>query len=323
MLAVWLEEERLSLRDDLDCPVPSPDEALIRVLTAGICNTDLELARGYYPFTGIPGHEFVGTVVEGPEELRGQRVVGEINIVCHECPTCRRGRPSHCEKRRVLGIRGHHGAFAEYLTLPTENLHPVPDHVSNDMAVFVEPLAAALQIQQQIAIGPDSRVLVVGDGKLGQLITRVLALTGCHLTVIGRHPAKLQLLAAIATTTTEPEALPQRGFDIAVDCTGNPSGFDLARRGLRPRGALVLKSTYADRLDLDASALVVDEITVIGSRCGPFAPALDLLSERRIDLETVVETRYPLSEALAAVEHARRRGSLKVLIEPATREFAS
>ncbi len=315
MLGIWLEEGEVSLRDDLPEPSAPPEEALVRVLRAGICNTDLELIRGYYPYRGVLGHEFVGRVEEGPEELVGRRVVGEINAVCGECATCRAGRPTHCERRTVLGIVGRDGAFAERLILPVENLHPVPDAVSTDAATFVEPLAAALEIREQVAIEPSDRALVVGDGKLGLLIARTLALTSCRLTVAGRHPEKLALLEATGAATTTGEDVESGRFDLAVECTGNPDGFALARRALRPRGTLVLKSTYAGKLSVDASALVVDEITLVGSRCGPFPPALGLLAESRVEVEDLIAARYPLAEGLAALEHARRRGTLKVLLE--------
>jgi threonine dehydrogenase-like Zn-dependent dehydrogenase len=312
--ALWLENRQLDLRD-VQVPVPSPGEALVRVLKAGICNTDIELTRGYYPFTGVPGHEFVGVVEGGGGALAGRRVVGEINAVCGTCRACVAGRRTHCERRTVLGIAGRHGAFAEYLTLPVANLHLVPDSVSTEAAVFTEPLAAALEIQQQIAIGPGDRVLVVGDGKLGQLVAQTLALTGCGLCVVGRHDAKLGLLAARGIDTTRDDGVDPRAFDVAVECTGNPDGFSIAQRALRPRGTLVLKSTYAGALTLDASSVVVDELTLVGSRCGPFAPALDLLAERRVSVESLIHARYPLAQATTAFEHAQRRGVLKVLVE--------
>ena len=255
MQALWVEDEKLSLRTDVAVPVVPDGEALVRVLLAGICNTDLELLRGYYPFTGILGHEFVGIVEQGPEELVNRRVVGEINASCGICEACREGRRTHCEKRTVLGIHDRNGAFAEFLTLPIENLHPIPAGISLEAAVFAEPLAAALEIQEQIEFASNDRVLVVGDGKLGQLIGQTLALTGCHLTVAGRHSEKLDRLAKRGIETVLATDLGARRFDIAVDCTGNPGGFEVARQALRPRGTLVLKSTYADRLTIDASSI--------------------------------------------------------------------
>ena len=317
MRALWLEDRQLDLRDHVPLPDPPPGEALIRVLKAGICNTDVELTRGYYPFTGIPGHEFVGIVEGGSAPLAGRRVVGEINVVCGTCRACAAGRRTHCERRTVLGIAGRHGAFAEYLSLPVENLHVVPDSVSTDAAVFTEPLAAALEIQQQVAIGPGDRVLIVGDGKLGQLVAQTLILTGCALCVVGRHAAKLGLLAARGIDTKRDEGLEHGAFDVAVECTGNPDGFSTAQRALRPRGTLVLKSTYAGSLTLDASAVVVNELTLVGSRCGPFAPALDLLAAGRVSVEPLIHARYPLARAVAAFEHAVRPGVLKVLVDMA------
>lgn len=314
MKGVWLEARRLRLRDDLPVPEPPAGEALVRVLAAGICNTDLELVRGYYPYTGVLGHEFAGEVVSDGG-LVGQRVVGEINAVCGECRSCRAGRRSHCERRTVLGIVNRDGAFAEYLILPVENLHAIPDGVSTATAVFTEPLAAALEIQEQMAIDPGMRVLVVGDGKLGQLVAQTLALTGCDLLVSGRHDAKLRLVRERGISTAAPEAIPAAAFDVAVECTGNPEGFGMAQRALRPRGTLVMKSTYADRLTLDASAVVVNELTLVGSRCGPFTKALALLAAGTVDVQPLVSARYPLERALEAFDHAQRPGTLKVLLE--------
>ena len=315
MQALWLENNQLQLRDDAPIPNPPPGEALVRVVRAGICNTDLELLRGYYPYTGILGHEFVGVVEQGPEHLKGQRVVGEINAVCGQCRFCRSGQPTHCENRTVLGIVNRNGAFAEYLCLPIENLHPVPDNVPTDVATFTEPVAAALEIQQQVTVSPAERVLVVGDGKLGQLVAQTLAITGCDLLVVGRHQEKLANLAARGIHTGQEDAVADRAFDVSVECTGNPAGFAIARRALRPRGTLVLKSTYAGQLTFDASSLVVDEITLIGSRCGPFPAALDLLASGQVDVEPLIHARYPLSEGLAAFERASTKGVLKVLLD--------
>jgi threonine dehydrogenase-like Zn-dependent dehydrogenase len=287
----------------------------VRVLRAGICNTDLELLRGYYPYTGVLGHEFVGLVEQGPTHLVNRRVVGEINAVCGRCRFCRRGQPTHCENRTVLGIVNRHGAFADYLCLPVENLHPVPENVPTEIATFTEPLAAALEIQQQVVICADDRVLVVGDGKLGQLVAQTLALTGCELLVVGRHQEKLANLAARGIKTGLVDAVTDRSFDISVECTGNPDGFAIAHRALRPRGTLVLKSTYAGNLSLDASALVVDEITLIGSRCGPFPAALELLAAEKVDVRPLIHDTYSLNQGLEAFAQAQRRGVLKVLLE--------
>ncbi|MBD2210475.1 alcohol dehydrogenase catalytic domain-containing protein [Nostoc linckia FACHB-104] len=315
MKGIWLENNQLQLRTDIPTPEPPPGEALVRVLRAGICNTDLELLRGYYPYSGILGHEFVGVVEQGPENLLNRRVVGEINAVCGHCRFCRSGNSTHCENRTVLGIVNRHGAFAEYLCLPVENLHPVPDNVPTEIATFTEPIAAALEIQQQVALSANDRVLVVGDGKLGQLVAQTIALTGCELLVIGRHPEKLANLAARGIKTGLATDVKDKFFDISVECTGNPEGFAIARRALRPRGTLVLKSTYAGNLNLDVSSLVVDEITLIGSRCGPFPAALQLLATEQLDVNPLIHARYHLSDGLAAFEHAQTRGVLKVLLE--------
>jgi threonine dehydrogenase-like Zn-dependent dehydrogenase len=315
MKGLWLENKQLQLRKDIPVPEAQSGEALVRVLCAGICNTDLELKRGYYPYTGILGHEFVGVVEQGPDSLVNKRVVGEINAVCGHCRFCRRGQPTHCENRTVLGIVNRHGAFADYLCLPVENLHPVPDNVPTDIATFTEPLAAALEIQQQVALGEDDQVLVIGDGKLGQLVAQTLALTGCNLLVVGRHPEKLANLADRGIKTGLVDAVRDKAFDISVECTGNPEGFAIARRALRPRGILVLKSTYAGNLSLDASSLVVDEITLIGSRCGPFPAALELLAQEKVDVKPLIHAHYPLTDALSAFEEAQRRGVLKVLLD--------
>ncbi len=327
MIGLWLEDGQLRLETNLPRPIPPDDEALVRVAQAGICNTDLELIRGYYPYTGVLGHEFVGVVERAPpgfEHLEGQRVVGEINATCGACAPCDAGRNTHCKNRTVLGIVARDGAFAEYLTLPGRNLHAVPNNVPDDAAVFVEPLAAALEIQEQITLRPGDRVLVVGDGKLGQLIARTLVSIGCYLCVAGRHDDKLAMLAELGIDTfpvgpgasIDVEiAAALRDFDVTIECTGNPEGFDLARRALRPRGTLVLKSTYADRLTLDVSSLVVDEITLVGSRCGPFETALELLGDGSVYVEELITDRYPLAAGIAALDHARRPGTLKVLLQ--------
>ena len=319
MKGIWLEKQQLNLKTDLPIPSPPSGEALVRVLQAGICNTDLELLRGYYPYTGIIGHEFVGVVESAPEQLANKlvnkRVVGEINASCGQCHFCLRGYPNHCEQRTVLGIVNRHGAFAEYLTLPIANLHLVPDNVSDDSATFTEPLAAALEIQEQIALTPETKVLLVGDGKLGQLVAQTLALTGCDLLVVGRHRDKLGKLEQRGIKTGFADLAKTSGFDVAVECTGNPEGFSLALQSLRPQGILVLKSTYAGKLNIDASALVVNEITVIGSRCGPFSKALDLLTRGQVDVSSLIERSYPLEQGLAAFNHAQQRGVLKVLLK--------
>ncbi len=315
MQALWLENNHIDLRD---VPTPAhPAEALIKVRRAGICGTDLELVRGYYPYTGIPGHEFVGEVVESPDPAWvGARVVGEINAVCGQCEQCRQGRPSHCESRSVLGIINRHGVFAEYVRLPLANLHRVPDSVSDEAAVFTEPLAAALEIQQQIQIHPSDRVLLVGAGRLGQLIAQTLDLTGCDLRVVARHPLQKTLLAARGIRMIDETDIQPWRWDVVVEATGSPSGFDLARKAVRPRGTFVLKSTYKGEMTLNLSPIVVDEINIIGSRCGPFEPALRLLEKKLVDPMVLVSAEFALSDALAAFESAAASGMLKVLLRP-------
>ena len=315
MKALWLENRAVSLRE---VPVPDSDgEALIRVSLSGICGTDLELVRGYYPFTGVLGHEFVGEVVDSPDpDWLGSRVVGEINSACGTCPTCRAGHPTHCEDRTVLGIVNRDGAHAEFVRLPLANLHRVPDAVNNDAAVFTEPLAAALEILQQVHIAPTDRVLLVGAGRLGQLVAQVLALTGAELEVVARHALQRALLRDRDIATVRDGDVTPRSYDVVVEATGSPSGLALARSALRPRGTLVLKSTYAGEVTLDLSSFVVDEITVVGSRCGPFAPALRLLERGDVDPTCLIAERYPLADGVAAMECAQQRGVLKVLLEP-------
>lgn len=315
MHALWLENQSVSLKTDCPPPTPPEGEVLVRVLKAGLCNTDVELTRGYYPFTGILGHEFVGVAESGV--LAGQRVCGEINVAppgC-ECPPCQRGDRPHCENRTVLGIANRHGAFAEYLILPERNLHRVPDSVSDAEAVFTEPLAAAFEILEQVNIQPSDTVYVIGDGKLGLLCAQVVATSGCQLTAIGKHAHKLELLARRGLRTTTLDNLPMRRADVVVECTGSAAGFELARGLLRPRGTLVLKSTYAGNLTLNMSRLVVDEITLVGSRCGVFPAALQALAEKTVDVRSLLHAHYPLVEGLAAFEHAQKPEVLKVVLD--------
>jgi threonine dehydrogenase-like Zn-dependent dehydrogenase len=317
MRALWLENRSLSVRDDVVEPDDTQGEAVVRVVRSGICNTDLELVRGYYPFTGVPGHEFVGVVEDAPDRTWiGRRVVGEINATCGTCRACWAGRKSHCEARTVLGIVARNGAHAQFLGLPLANLHGVPDTVSDDEAVFAEPLAAALEIQDQVPLDTGHSVLVIGDGKLGQLIAQTLKLTGCELRVVGRHQEKRDLLEARGIATMSGREVRRAAYDVVVDCTGKPDGLKLARAAVRPRGTIVLKSTYAGDTRLDLSSIVVDEITLIGSRCGPFAPALDLLARRLVDVRPLIHARYPLREAVEAFDHAAQPGLLKILLEP-------
>lgn len=317
MKALWLEQQHITFRPNEPEPVPEKGDAIVRVRCAGICATDLELVRGYYPFTGIPGHEFVGEVASAPPGSSipaGTRVVGEINIACGTCTQCRAGRHVHCERRSVLGISQKNGAFAEFLSIPAKNLHPVPESLSDEAAVFTEPLAAALEIQEQIQVRPEDRVLIIGAGRLGQLIARTLLLTGCNLKVVARYERQRSLLAAIDVQCIGEKDIPRSAMDIVIEATGSPEGFFLARTAVRPCGIIVLKSTYRGTLKIDFSMVVVDEITIVGSRCGPFSPALRLLCRGQINPLPLIDARYPLSHAIQALEHAARPGVLKVLL---------
>lgn len=311
-------------------PQRPPGEVRIRTTLTGICNTDLEILRGYAGFQGVPGHEFVGVVDQAEnEQWVGQRVVGEINAPCGVCQTCRSGRPTHCPERTALGIRGRNGALAEYFCLPEGNLCPVPEGMPDEVAVFTEPLAAACEVLDQVHVRPTDRVIVLGDGKLGLLVAQVLSLTGCDLLAVGRHPEKLAILTALGIPTRLEDGRqslshddPAQGTgqhagsraDIVVECTGRAEGFQAARQYLRSRGTLVLKSTYHGLIKADLSGLVVDEIQVVGSRCGPFSAALRLLSGGQVAVTPLIEAEYALHQALAALEHAGRPGTLKVLV---------
>ena len=318
MRGLWLENQQIQYREDI--PIPSnPDEALVKVRLIGVCGTDLEMVNGYYPFTGVPGHEFVGEVVSVPAGADtvwvGKRVVGEINLVCGQCEQCLAGRSTHCEKRTVLGILNRDGVFAEYVSLPLENLHLVPDNISDEVAVFAEPLAAALEIQQQVQIKPDDRVLLIGAGRLGQMIAQSLALTSCGLAVVARHEHQQRLLLSRGIRILDESDIQHWRWDMVVEATGSDSGLALARHALRPRGTLVLKSTYKGAVSLDLSPFVVDEINVVGSRCGPFAPALRLLALGHVDPAPLISARFELKNSLAAFDKAARPGVMKVLIQ--------
>jgi len=319
MLVAEVHRRRLRLIQKPQ-PVPRRDEALIRVRLAGICNTDIELLRGYHRFGGVPGHEFVGQVENCPEaRWLGERVVGEINLACSRCDFCRRNLPRHCRRRTVLGILNKDGAFAEYITLPVQNLHRVPDSVSDQAAVSVEPLAAACEILEQVAIDRRTRVAVVGDGKLAQLIGRVLKTTGATVTMIGKHPNKLRLAREAGLETKLGRDVPKdwmAALDVVVEATGSATGMPLALRLVRPRGTVVWKSTFHGTAQFDAAPLVVNEITVVGSRCGPFERAIDLLRRKKVDPLPLVERTFPLSEAPRAIAFAQRPGVLKVLLAP-------
>jgi threonine dehydrogenase-like Zn-dependent dehydrogenase len=295
-------------------------EALVRVLLAGVCNTDLEIVRGYAGFEGTLGHEFVGVVESAPgrETLEGKRVVGEINAGCGVCESCRAGDARHCPRRTVLGIVGRDGAFAEFLQLPASNLLAVPGEVSDERAVFAEPLAAACGITERVKIDGGMSVAVVGDGKLGLLCAQaVKALTGARVTLVGKHESKLELAAGRGVETVLMKELPagfKRAFDVAVEASGSESGFGAALSLLRPRGTLVLKSTFHGATEFNAAPVVVDEISIVGSRCGRFAPALELLRGDAVEVERMIHAEFPLAEGVRALEHAASAGVLKVLL---------
>lgn len=317
MRALHFDGAELRCIDDHPEPSPGANEAVVRVRLAGVCSTDLQILAGYMGFTGVPGHEFVGEVVDGPTDIAEQRVVGEINYACRRCPTCRRGLGRHCPHRRVMGILGADGAFAEYLAVPLTNLHVVPDAVPDEAAVFTEPLAAALSILEQVTLGPGDGVVVLGDGKLGLLCAQVVARTGASVTLVGKHVENLALLAGRGVATAFLEAwTPTATADCVVEATGSAGGLALAAAAVRPRGTLVLKSTVAEEHRLSLAPLVINEITVIGSRCGLFPPALQALADRSVDVTPLIDAKFPLSGGLDALAHAARPGIRKVLLRP-------
>ncbi|MEN9938983.1 MAG: hypothetical protein RLZZ387_5562 [Chloroflexota bacterium] len=309
-----LFDGQLRLADDYPEPTLRPGEALIRPHLVGVCNTDIEITRGYMGFRGILGHEFVGTVVACEDTaLVGKRVVGEINAACRACPTCARGDESHCPHRTTLGIDRRDGAMAELLSLPVSCLHAVPDTLPDEAAVFAEPVAAALEILEQSHIRPTDRVAVVGDGKLGILCAQALRLPGCDVALVGRHPERWGWLSQLGIAGTDASEAAPASFDVVVDCTGNPGGLATARRLVRSRGRLVLKSTFAAESGLNLTKLVVDEVQLVGSRCGPFAPALRVLDRGLIQTAPMIADRFPLRDGLTAFRASERR--LKVLLE--------
>ena len=290
--------------------------ALVKVHLAGICSTDLQIFKGYMDFRGVPGHEFVGSVVEGPLELIKKRVVGEINFACGRCDYCNRGLGRHCPSRRVMGILGADGAFAEFVSVPVPNLYVVSESVSDEEAVFTEPLAAAFEIVEQVQFNLGDEVLVLGDGKLSFLCAQVLRLASANVALVGKHPDKLKLIKRSGVRTMLLSDWTPRQFDIVVEATGSPSGLQLAMSAVRPRGTLVLKTTIAGEHKASLAPLVINEITVVGSRCGPFAPALDALRERSVSVTPLIEKVYPLSEGVEAVAHAGSPGARKILLRP-------
>jgi threonine dehydrogenase-like Zn-dependent dehydrogenase len=311
--ALVLDENGVKLETDRPEPAPAAGEVLVRVLRAGICATDLELVRGYKGFRGVLGHEFVGTALDGA--FAGRRVVGEINCSCGVCETCLAGRPGHCPSRSVIGILNHDGAFADLIAVPERNLHVVPDAIDTESAVFTEPVAAAFQIPAQLSISRDDRIIVLGDGRLGNLCAQVLAGISDHVTVIGKHRAKLALFDALGIETRRAEDSPTAPLaDIVVDCTGSAGGLPAALQRVRPRGTVVLKTTIAGTQTLAMAPVVVDEVTIVGSRCGPFDRALDALASGLVEVRPLISDRFPLLEGLRALERAAEPDVLKVLL---------
>ena len=297
-------------------PTPKVDDgmALVHVLLAGICSTDLQIFKGYMGFQGIPGHEFIGEVSEGPAEMVGKRVAGEINFACGHCKFCLQGLGRHCPERKVMGILGADGSFAEYMGVPVQNLHLVPENLSNEEAVFTEPLAAAFEMLEQIQFNPTDDVLVLGDGKLGLLCAQVLRLTGAHVSLLGKHENKVSLLKGMGLHTIMLSDWKPRQFDIVVEATGSSSGLKMALETVRPRGTLVLKSTLAEPHTLSLALVVINEITVVGSRCGLFLPALQALAKKEVEVTPLIDGIYSLNDGAQAVAHAARPGALKVML---------
>lgn len=299
-------------------PKPKSDEALVRITLAGICGTDLEILQGYMSYEGVLGHEFVGVVEESKnKELVGKRVVGEINVGCQKCDSCKKGMERHCPNRTVLGILNRDGAFAEYLSLPEKNLHVLPDSITDNQAVFIEPIAAAFEIKEQISLNPDWQVAIVGDGRLSQLIASVLMTSCPNVTCFGRHENKLERLEKIGVKT-KIGILPEHEFifDLVVEATGSTSGFLDSMRLVKPKGSVILKSTIASKENLDLTPAVVNEITLVGSRCGPFRPAINALATGVISVDGLIDSEYPLEKYYDAFKRAKESNTLKVVLKP-------
>jgi threonine dehydrogenase-like Zn-dependent dehydrogenase len=309
-------KEGLQLINDYPAPTPASDEVLIKVTHAGICNTDLEIIKGYMGFSGIPGHEFVGVVEESVDrDLIGKGVVGEINISCGSCEFCLRSMQNHCPERSVLGILKRDGVFAELVTIPKNNIHIIPDTVTDEEAVFVEPLAAAFRILEQVDIKPDDRVCVLGDGKLGLLIGQVISLTGCDLIVVGKHSEKLSILKSRGVSTLLLPEFDRKGFDIVIDSTGSSLGITMALDIVRSGGTVILKTTVVEKGAIDLNRIVVNEIKVLGSRCGPFGRAIEALEAKSVDVMPLISRVFPLDDAIEAFEYAARGNVLKVILK--------
>jgi alcohol dehydrogenase len=315
MLAVHVERGKVSVRDNVK-PKRGKSQAILRLITGGICNTDLELVKGYYAFKGTPGHEFVAEVVDADsKKWVGKRVVGEINAACGKCDYCRLKLGRHCTHRTVLGIVNHPGAFQEYFMLPELNLHEVPAAVPTEQAVFAEPVAAACEILEQVRIAKGEPVAVLGDGKLGLLIAQVLQAHGAKVSQFGRHKNKLEIAAATGVKTYITDKLPEAAFSKVVDATGSAQGLTQAIHMTKPRGVVVLKSTVHDKASIDTAPIIVNELTLVGSRCGRFEPAMKLIRGRKLNLAPMVHGSFPLEDAPKAFQKAAQKGVLKILLQ--------
>lgn len=315
MKAIYFDGKKPILKSDY--PEPKNDEIKIKVILAGICGTDIEIFKGYMNFVGIPGHEFVGRVVEANDsKLIGKKIVGEINVGCGKCDECRNGLERHCRQRTVLGIFKRDGAFAEYITLPKENVHVIPESISDEEAVFAEPLAAAFEILEQIEIKPEWKIAIVGDGRLAQLVSRVLIMSNKNITCFGRHQNKLDMLSKIGITAktgiTEKDF---QVFDLVVEATGRDSGFEDSIKLVKPRGKLVLKSTIASHGKIDLTPAIINEVQIIGSRCGPFNPAITALTTGTVKVDELIDKTYPIDKYDEALTYASKPGTLKVLLK--------
>jgi len=316
MKATFFDGKKMIL--DKNYPDPNFDETLVRVSLAGICGTDLEILDGYMEYNGILGHEFVGIVEKSNDSnLIGKRVVGEINAGCGKCDSCIKGMERHCPSRTVLGILKRNGAFAEFISLPEKNLHVIPDSISDEQAVFVEPLAAAFEINEQISMKPEWNVAVVGDGRLAQLIIQVIKLTCSNITCFGKHENKLQgLVQSGIKIKLGIESTDEQLFDLVVEATGSNSGFTDTMKLVKPRGTVVLKSTIASRENLDLTPTIINEITLIGSRCGLFKPAIDALVSQTISVDSMIDSTFSLEKFEDAINHAKNPNTLKVFLKP-------
>jgi threonine dehydrogenase-like Zn-dependent dehydrogenase len=327
MRALYFDGTSVKFRQGHPDPAPAEGEVLLKVLAAGICQTDLEIAKGYMKFKGVLGHEFVGTVAKlgkGVDpKLLNKRVCAEINCVCGKCDMCARGLSTHCLQRSVIGILNRDGAFADFITVPARNVHAVPDHVTQEEAVFVEPLAAAFQILRQVPIEKRTRAMVLGDGRLGLLVAQVLQRTGCQLTLVGRHEKKLGIAERLASASSgkgtmrislDSELQNRRDQDVVVDCTGRASGLERALELVRPRGTIVMKTTVAEPKALNTSPVVIDEITILGSRCGPFPDAINALAAREIDVNPLISRRVKLDQAETLFAPGKMLDAVKILL---------